>query len=106
MYSRQQVLACEASVWRFVGMKEFLLTTPAQAVIWTTVLLLLVAVGGYVVGSFRGRDDQDHPSANELLTKFRDLHHQGDIDDSEFRTIKTVLGAKLQQELSGTDDEG
>jgi uncharacterized membrane protein len=86
-------------------MKEFLLTTPAQIMIWTTVLLLLIALGGYIVRSLRGRDDDDRLSANDLLTNFRDLHHRGDIDDSEFRTIKTVLGAKLQEETRDTDDE-
>lgn len=87
-------------------MQEFLLSTPAQAVIWTAILLVIVAVSWYLLGSFRGRDDEDQQSAHRLLTNFRDLHHQGDINDSEFRTIKTVLGTQLQQELSDTDDEG
>ena len=87
-------------------MKEFLLSPPAQAVIWTAILLLIVAVSWYLMGSFRGRDDEDQLTANRLLTNFRDLHHQGDINDSEFRTIKTVLGAQLQQESSDADDEG
>ena len=89
-----------------VCMKEFLLSGPAQAVIWMAALVLIAAIAYYVVGSLRGRDDEDHLTANQLLTNFRELHHQGDIDDSEFRTIKTVLGAELQQELSDTDDEG
>lgn len=87
-------------------MKEFLLSTPAQAVLWTTVLLLLVAVAYYLLGILRGRDGEDRLSANQLLTNFREMHHQGDIDDSEFRTIKTVLGDELQRELSDADDEG
>jgi uncharacterized membrane protein len=87
-------------------MKEFLLSTPSQVVIWTTVLLMLVAIAWYVVGRFRDRADDNHVSANDLLTNFREWHHQGDIDDSEFRTIKTVLGAQLQEELKDRDDEG
>ena len=87
-------------------MKEFLLSTPAQAVIWTAVLFVLLALSVYVVGSLRDRDDKDRLSANRLLTNFRELHQQGDINDSEFRTIKTVLGTELQQELSDADDEG
>lgn len=87
-------------------MKEFLFTTAAQAVIWTTVLLILVVLGWYVAGRFRDRIEDNQPSANELLTNFRDLHHRGDINDSEFRTIKTVLGAKLQEELKDTDGKG
>ena len=87
-------------------MKEFLLSTPAQAVIWTAVLLVLVAISWYVVGRFRDRSDDNQLTANDLLTNFRELHHQGDIDDAEFRTIKTVLGAKLQDGLRDTDNEG
>ena len=87
-------------------MKEFLLTTPAQLVIWTTVLLVLMTVGWYLVGRFRDNDGDDRLSANELLTNFKDLHHQGDIDESEYRTIKTALGAKLQQELEEPENKG
>ena len=87
-------------------MKDFLLTTPAQLVIWTTVLLVLVAVAWYVVGRFRDNADDDWLTANELLTNFQDLHHRGDIDDAEYRTIKTVLGTKLQEELKDTDNKG
>jgi uncharacterized membrane protein len=106
MFSRQQTLASFAPICGPLFMKEFLLSTPAQAVIWIAALSILIAVGGYIMGSFRGRDDEDRQSANRLLTNFRESHHQGDINDSEFRTIKTVLGAELQQELSDRDDEG
>jgi hypothetical protein len=87
-------------------MKQFLLSTPAQFVIWLTVLAILVAIGGYIVGRFRGRADDERLSANELLTNFREMHHRGDIADKEFRNIKTVLGTKLQRELNGSVGEG
>jgi uncharacterized membrane protein len=87
-------------------MKEFLVSAPAQAVIWTAVLLLVSAAAYYAVGSLRDRDDEDRLTANELLTNFREMHHRGDINDTEFRTIKTVLGTELQRELSDKGDEG
>jgi len=87
-------------------MKDFLLTTPAQLVIWTTVLLILVTVGWYVVGRFRDNADDDRLTANELLTNFQEMHHQGDINDVEYRTIKTALGAKLRQELEDSESNG
>ena len=59
-----------------------------------------------MVGRFRGRSGDVQPSANELLTNFREMHHRGDIKDTEFRNIKTVLGVKLQQELNGSVGEG
>ena len=87
-------------------MKEFLLATPVQAAIWTAVLLILVVAGWYVAGRFRDRSDDNQPTASDLLTNFRELHHQGDINDAEFRTIKTVLGEEIQKELNGTDGKG
>jgi hypothetical protein len=86
--------------------KDFLLEPPAQIVIWTTVLVVLMTVGWYLVGRFRDNADDDRLTANELLTNFQDLHHRGDIDDAEYRTIKTVLGTKLRKELKDTDNKG
>ena len=85
---------------------EFLQSTTAQAVIWTLVLAILTLVGVFVVKKFRGHTDDDRVSANELLTNFREMNREGDISDAEFRTIKTVLGGKLQEELRDTGDEG
>ena len=87
-------------------MKQFLLSTPAQLVIWLAALAILVAIGGFVVGRLRGRADDERQTANDLLTNFRELHDQGDIDAAEFRNIKTVLGVKLQQELNVSVGEG
>ena len=81
-------------------MKQFLLSTPAQLVIWLTVLAVLVVIGGYIVGRFRGRSDDGRQTANDLLTNFREIHEQGGIDQAEFRNIKTVLGVQLQRELN------
>jgi len=83
-------------------MTQFLLSTPAQLVIWLTVLVILVALGGYIVGRLRDQSDDERQTANELLTNFRDLHDQGDIAATEFRKIKTVLGVQLQMELLPT----
>lgn len=107
MFSRQQTLAFPQPLIGFApSMKEFLQTTPAQVVIWTTVLMILLAVGWYIMGRFRESADDDHLTANELLTNFQELHHQGDIDEAEYRTIKTVLGVKLQEELNDRDSKG
>jgi len=85
-------------------MQEFLTTPIAEAVLWVSVLLMLLAVGYYLVRRFRDRIDDDRPTASDLLTNFREMHHEGDISETEFRTIKTVLGRKLQEELK--DAEG
>jgi uncharacterized membrane protein len=84
-------------------MREFLLTTHAQAVIWSTVLLIVIVIAAFIVGRLRDRKDNDRLASNELLTNFRELHLQGDIEDSEFRDIKSVLGTKLKRELKDKD---
>ena len=86
-------------------MQEFLTTPIAEAVLWVSVLLMLLAVGYYLVRRFRDRIDDDRPTASDLLTNFREMHHEGDISETEFRTIKTVLGRKLQDELKDADGD-
>ena len=86
-------------------MQEFLSTTTAKAVLWVSVLLIVLAVGYYVMRRFRDRIDDDRQTANDLLTNFREMHHEGDISELEFRTIKTVLGQKLHEELKDADGD-
>ena len=87
-------------------MLDFLRTPYVQAVIWTTVLLMLAVIGLFVVTRFRDKADEDTPTSSDLLTNFREMQQEGDISEKEFRTIKTVLGAKLQDELKDTGEEG
>ena len=87
-------------------MKDFLLSPLPQVVIWMAVLSIIVIMGLYVVGRYRDRTDDDQPSANELLTNFREMHQEGDISDAEYRTIKTVLGARFQEELRDSGEKG
>ena len=85
-------------------MLEFLSTPPAQAVLSLAVLLVMLAVGSYIVKSFRDRIGEDRQGTSDWLTNFREMHQEGDITEAEFRTIKTVLGSKLQEELRETED--
>ena len=87
-------------------MEEFLSSTPAQLVIWLTGLAILTAIGFFLVQKYRDRIDEDQPGTNDLLTKFGELHDEGDIDEKEYRKIKLVLGSKLQQELNDDGEEG
>ena len=83
-------------------MQEFLTTTTAKAVLWVAILMVIMAVGYYLVRSFRDRSDDDRQTASDLLTNFREMRHEGDISEMEFRTIKTVLGQKLHEDLEDT----
>ena len=86
-------------------MQEFLSTTTAKAVLWISVLMVIMAVGYYLVRRFRDRIDDDRRTASDLLTNFREMRHEGDISETEFRTIKTVLGQKLHEELKDTSSD-
>jgi len=66
----------------------------------------LAALGIWIVARFRGSKGSDRPVASELLSKFRDLHEQGELSDKEFRNIKTLLAEKLQRELNDNAEKG
>lgn len=78
-------------------MAEFLRTTPAQLVIWTTVLAILVAVGVYVVLRLRNHQRGEITSPSEMLTDFRELHDQGRLSRAEFQRVKSVLGEQVSE---------
>ena len=77
-------------------MFDFLNHPLTWPVLWVGVLVILSSVGFYALRKLRERIDNDQEATSDLLSNFRELHHQGDLSDAEFRTIKTALGAKLQ----------
>lgn len=87
-------------------MGEWLGVPEAPLVGWLAVLAILVAIAYYVIGKIRAEVVQQEPGASELLSKFRDLHSQGDLDEAEFRTIRTTLAARLQDELKDDEETG
>lgn len=76
------------------------------AIPWLAVLVLFIGVAVFALRRLRERIDQDETDASEMLSNFREMHLQGGLSDAEFRTIKTVLGAKLQQESKENKDKG
>lgn len=87
-------------------MLDILLTTQAQLVMMLAALAILVVIGYFVVRSFRDNADKNQFTPSDLITNFREMHHQGDISESEYRTIKTMLADKLQEKLKDKGDEG
>jgi hypothetical protein len=79
---------------------------PEGIVVWLAVLAAMIAVAAYFILKFRAKTLQNEPPASELLSKFRDLHSQGELTDEEFRTIKTTLSAQLQRELNDSGKTG
>ncbi len=87
-------------------MGEWLGSPGAELVVWLAVLAVLAAIAFYVIGKIRAESVQQEPGASELLSKFRDLHSEGDLSETEFRTIKTTLVARLQDELKDDEETG
>ena len=87
-------------------MVQFLQTSVAQTVIWCTVLAVLLVFAYFFVLRFRDNAVEDESDTNELLSNFRELHERGTLSEEEYRTIKTKLGSKLQQELKRTGEKG
>jgi hypothetical protein len=57
------------------------------------------------VQSFRGGATHKGTTTNELLANFQEMRSRGDIDDADYRRIKSVLGAELQRELKDDKDK-
>ncbi len=75
------------------------------AALWFAVIFALLALAVAALRRFRGDAADDRPTANELLTKFRDLHARGGLSDDEYRTIKTKLATQLQTEITHSDEK-
>jgi hypothetical protein len=75
----------------------------AQLVAWTAVLAILSAIGIYIVRRFRD-STEDTETSSTLLTKFQESRHRGDLNEAEFRTIKTILAERMQAEIKQEDD--
>ena len=80
--------------------------TLAQLMLGMGLLIGLVMVGVLVVQRFRGGAAEKGPTANELISNFQEMHARGDINDADYRRIKSVLGAELHGKLKDGKDKG
>ena len=87
-------------------MLEFPTITLAQALLMLGLGIAVMAVVVYFARRYRDDDGEDRVGANNMLTKFRELHAKGDLSEEEFRTIKTKLASQLQEELKDTGETG
>ncbi len=80
------------------------LSNPWVMLVVVSALVAMLAAGGlYAIGRVRKEIDRKEPPASEWLTKFQELHAQGELSDEEYRTIKAMLTDRLQRELNSTD---
>ncbi len=87
-------------------MEEFWQDPIVQLILWSAIFLVLLAIATYAVLKIRAEAAQSEPPSSEMLSKFRELHVEGDLSDEEFRTIKTALAEQLQDELKNTGEKG
>ena len=77
-----------------------------DVLIWAPVLLALLAVAMYFAKKTRSGSANQEATASEMLAKFRELHSRGQLNDAEFRTIKTALAERLRRELNDSGQSG
>lgn len=87
-------------------MPNFLASPNAHLIVYATGLVLLLAIGYYVVAKVRESFSENGPGASDLMSSFRESYSQGELTDEEYRTIKATLAARLRQELKFGVDEG
>ena len=88
----------------YLPMMEFLLQPIPQVVIWSTVLVIVILTSIYVVKKYRDQIDEDMPGPIEHMSFFREIYDEGDITETEFRTIKTVLSEQLEGASNEPDE--
>ena len=82
-------------------MPDFLTTPTAQAGFAVLILCVLIALGFYLVSSFRDYAADDREVAPDVLANLQEMHRKGDISDEEFRTIQS-RSHQLSAETSST----
>ncbi len=86
--------------------ERLLIADIVELVVWIAIVAALVAVAIYVIGKVRASPAQHEPTVSQLMSKFRELHSRGKLSDAEFRTIKTMLGTQLREELKDNGEKG
>ena len=87
-------------------MAEFLASPSASIVFLIALTAALIAGGIYVIGRVRAEVRGKEPPASHWLTNFHELHERGELSDEEYRTIKAMLSARLQEEIKDSGEEG
>lgn len=87
-------------------MGRFWEAEPEWLVLWVGVLAVFLTIAYYVISTIRPKPVQKERRASQWLSKFRELHSEGELSDEEFRTIKTTLATQLQEELKDNGEKG
>ena len=85
-------------------MLELLRSPVGQAIVLVTFVLMATATAWMLLQSYRNSADDDI-STSDQLSLFREMRQRGQLNETEFRSIKSTLGAKLRDELKSSDHQ-
>jgi uncharacterized membrane protein len=90
-------------------MPDFFTAPAVQAGFALLILCVLIVAAFYLVSIFRDYADEDRENTSEALAILQEIHLKGDINDEEFRTIKTTthrhpVGPNTSDDSTATDD--
>lgn len=95
------------------GMEQFWNFEPGRLALWIAVPAFLIALLAMLLAGILYFHSKIHPKpakkeplASQWLSKYAELHSQGGLSDEEFRTIKTKLAERLQEELKDNGETG
>jgi hypothetical protein len=74
-----------------IEMSEFLSRTYVQAGLSVLGLMVVCWTAYVLLAKWRDLSNQDRNSSIELLKNFEEMRQEGDIDESEFRNIQSLL---------------
>ncbi len=80
--------------------------TLSQVALLFAAIFVMTAIGFAIVRRYRGSAAEDRQYSSKMMSNFRELHSEGGLSDSEFRTIKTALAERLQEELKDNGETG
>jgi hypothetical protein len=69
------------------------------AVLLVAGFVILMLIAYYGMRKFRDHIGRDDAGTQEVLANFEEIHQRGTLSDEEYRTIKTALRGRLEQEL-------
>lgn len=84
-------------------MTEFFSKPTVQLFVWLAVLAIMSVSAYYVLRRLRDGVEQAETSA-DMLAKFREMRDQGELSEADFRSIKTILGERMQAEIKRDRD--
>ena len=78
----------------------------AQAAFLLGVIFAITVAGILFLKRWRGHADKEMSVTSDMTTTFRELHVRGDLNDDEYRTIKTVLEDEYRKDSGDSGRTG